>query len=716
MSTELPPVLRLPLRRNGKEQACEPCRKAKMRCDHSLPNCQNCKRRNLIEKCIYLEAPQTRPKSISKQSGTTLSPKSLNPAQINAYSQTARISAISAEQSPTAGELWKSTIVKKDGDTIFRPSAGFYGPTSFTAIFRENESQIGPLIDTTCNNGGMADTVGISDSLPQNTWSRTGIGVKLLNLIPNQATCDRLMELYATKGTDKSFHKPTIVYCMSSLWSTFGPTLRHPRKSKDLKDLAELLNRNTMTVIPYVEEGDVWLNELSGLKLRWEMIGILLSTLGFVLLATPEEDQFWSTQSGRRINRREFAFEMKECTDGCIKLSNQMDNINTLMVALLYRRNILESQCTGDSSLLLWRAQGELNNAATGLGLHREKHHNLITITQEMRRRTWACVFSTDKTVSAFTGRPPNLSHRYNHCALPLDLSDEILLAPREQLDLAISKLDDNGWNTEGNVTAATWSRAVMIHCLVLGEILELSLGSEDQYSSERVNELKLKNNRARESLPPWLYLTQETPGDSNLYWTCFTLRLRWLHCSLLLEQLSMRHPPHDQQHMLDIAREMLELTVYMWIERDRFLERTYDYDWMIMCYGIPASGVICVELLKQSKYPHSSILLLPRSEVIQNLSMLVGFLDWVRPTAANRQLCGRMSAVIKRILDKVLEPPTIANRTDTEGSADVLGQLMEYDFGQIDAGNFDWLGTVDWTQGPFVDMGLENAGFPQFS
>ena len=188
---------------------------------------------------------------------------------------------------------------------------------------------------------------------------------------------------------------------------------------------------------------------------------------------------------------------------------------------------------------------------------------------------------------------------------------------------------------------------------------------------------------------------------------------MRYLHCCLLLEQLLIRRAPANQQHMLDIAREMLELTVYMWIERDRFLERQYDYDWMIMCYGIPASGVICVEQLKQTKQPRGTHLMLPRSEVIQNLSMLVGFLEWVRPTAANKELCGKMSAVIKRILDKVLEPPLI-NNDGMQASPDVLAPLAEYDFGQMDTGDFDWLGTVDWTQGPFIELGTD--GFNHFS
>ncbi len=56
-----PRANRLPRRRNGKEQACEPCRLTKIACDHSLPVCHRCIRRKVPSKCVYLPAPMTRP-------------------------------------------------------------------------------------------------------------------------------------------------------------------------------------------------------------------------------------------------------------------------------------------------------------------------------------------------------------------------------------------------------------------------------------------------------------------------------------------------------------------------------------------------------------------------------------------------------------------------------------------------------------------------------
>ena len=205
---------------------------------------------------------------------------------------------------------------------------------------------------------------------------------------------------------------------------------------------------------------------------------------------------------------------------------------------------------------------------------------------------------------------------------------------------------------------------------------------------------------------------------------------------------------------MVDCAREMLELTVLLWVQRDRFVESHHDYDWMLMCWGIPSSGVLCVELLKQIKGVKkggAKELRLPRSEIVQNLSLLIGFLEWVKPAAGNYQLCGRMRIIIKRILDQILNPGMSSSSSSdlatgaamengvvlggegdvnsTGANAEMVGggnrhahggvfqqqQQQQYDpamFEQQGAGiygdigdaadNFDWLNNVDWSRGPW--------------
>lgn len=122
------------------------------------------------------------------------------------------------------------------------------------------------------------------------------------------------------------------------------------------------------------------------------------------------------------------------------------------------------------------------------------------------------------------------------------------------------------------------------------------------------------------------------------------------------------------------------------------------------MCYGIPSSGVLALELLKQLKAPHGVHPRLPRSEVVQNLSVLVRFLDWVSPNAANYALCGRMCKMIKDILDRVLDH----HATETLPAPEVFtNQVFQMDFGAFDTfdNNMDWLDTMDWARGPWIDI-----------
>lgn len=131
------------------------------------------------------------------------------------------------------------------------------------------------------------------------------------------------------------------------------------------------------------------------------------------------------------------------------------------------------------------------------------------------------------------------------------------------------------------------------------------------------------------------------------------------------------------------------------------------------MCYGIPSAGVICVELIKElenseTQPPYH----LPRSEVIQNLSLLVGFIDWVLPTAANSELCARMQQIIKRTLDKILDPPKMANTRQSSGAHTVA--ISDLNLGSVAMDDLTWLDTIDWARGPYMDLRME--GYNEFS
>lgn len=128
-------------RRNGKRQACEPCRKGKLACDHGSPFCGRCVRRKTTEKCIYHPAPMTRARA----------PMDLSDLQVTseASSNTAPELVLYPGPNPEGGKPGSQRLVTNRPprkanenwkEAVYPRSARYYGPTSFGAVFLEHQA------------------------------------------------------------------------------------------------------------------------------------------------------------------------------------------------------------------------------------------------------------------------------------------------------------------------------------------------------------------------------------------------------------------------------------------------------------------------------------------------------------------------------------------------------------------------------------------------
>jgi hypothetical protein len=63
-------------------------------------------------------------------------------------------------------------------------------------------------------------------------------------------------------------------------------------------------------------------------------------------------------------------------------------------------------------------------------------------------------------------------------------ISDEEILGDEEVRLAALSKLDANGWSTEGTFRRVLWTRVWMLGSIIREEVLELYLGSDVDDSS----------------------------------------------------------------------------------------------------------------------------------------------------------------------------------------------------------------------------------------
>lgn len=132
---------------------------------------------------------------------------------------------------------------------------------------------------------------------------------------------------------------------------------------------------------------------------------------------------------------------------------------------------------------------GHMVTSTVNAGLHRlpDYTNTRVTTASEYKRRLFSAVYYLDKTHSALNGLPPMLGRLYCDVRPPLDLSDDELFLPPHALAVAISRLDFNGWNTEGNMYDISVSRAIWQLSAVREEILELALGVNVLISDERV-------------------------------------------------------------------------------------------------------------------------------------------------------------------------------------------------------------------------------------
>ena len=224
-------------------------------------------------------------------------------------------------------------------------------------------------------------------------------------------------------------------------------------------------------------------------------------------------------------------------------------------------------------------------------------------------------------------------------------------------------------------------------------------------------SELKKRSEEIYAQIPSQLHYQPDNPRPFD--GPCDFLLQNILNLDFILNQFLLdRLPVYNSsqkttQTLLNTSKQMLDRVIFFYENRDRFSDYEIAIACVVVTFGVPAAGVLGIELLKQSKYPQQYMLTLPRSEIIQNLCVFVSCLGAVRRSQGNYTLCARMKKVIKRILDQVLEqlpvptfesiPPTVQEALAEIDFSSVMGPTDDPDFAQ-------WLNSMDWAKGPWMD------------
>ena len=189
---------------------------------------------------------------------------------------------------------------------------------------------------------------------------------------------------------------------------------------------------------------------------------------------------------------------------------------------------------------------------------------------------------------------------------------------------------------------------------------------------------------------------------DVTTVFTRMLVRLESLQNQFFIELLLHRQGKDSMASLIDISFKLVSLTVVLWTHRDRFITIQNSFEWFVLQFASPASGVLCMELLRPQATP-AAPLSIPRSDIIQKLGLLVAFLDWTAPKAASSAMCGTVKKVIQHVLDEVLNHNSSKGGGADSGCAidvtapSAFGLDADYFVDLNEMFSFDFLDTFDW-------------------
>ncbi|KAK2601669.1 hypothetical protein QQS21_004743 [Conoideocrella luteorostrata] len=671
-----------PRRRNGRLQACEPCRKRKVACDHHLPVCSRCRRGKIASSCIYVDQKEHQPRLKFTPPASPASRKSTPREHVN---------------------LEPSSVLEDDFSPQPDNNVGYLGATSFSAVFKDTQYNL-PL------NGRTPEQVDeAASSMVDDTPGERAINI--LRAIPDHETCTSLFKLHV--NPNDSWCRLAAQIMNESIWITFGDVLEDMRTTANLRQMANILCRNSSTPLQenYTDPIE-WLRSFSGPNLRWESLGLLFCYWALGTISLPENAGLRDTEELRGSDGRRLLVKYMRAAGRCIDICKCGSTANSMLAILLYRYGVAQSLIAGDTSIQHWRIYGDLYALTTFLGLHATPPSMIDdhSISSEIKRRLYAMIFKSDKVGSLFTGRPPFLGSRFATTPLPLDISDDELLNSDAKSLGSSPNIDENGWNTKGQIYSVTVMRAKVMIDLVKEDILEIALQPTPRGgNTEALQHLKVREQETMEKLPSVLAYrdtdASDPETDGPTLYARLVVQLDHLQNMFTIERLLSKETGLSSPEMIEISYDLISLTLIFWTHQEKLGGATADSEWILMCYAAPAAGILCMELLRgrnatipvtPSRNNKAGAEPITRSRLIQQLSLLVGFLDWVGPMAPNAESCRSVKKAVRHVLDQALNEGAL--QVENAGQMDWVGDWgMELSADMSEFFNFELLHTFDW-------------------
>lgn len=340
-------------RSNGVLSSCEPCRKSKLRCDHTVP-CARCRRRQKPALCVYHPAPMTTKRAVDvtdRSSTNTISQFSNEQSTSTYTSQTSLPSPLQTQphselsSPPAAGGRLRDRYVA-DWSKRTTPSTGVFGPTSILAVLSESDDSIAR---------SSSDLALFAKSLQNNRSAiiddgQIQLGSELLLLLFDDLT---FYEKMATAPFDHCqgdlFSTPALRLIFSSIRKMLDEAILD--KSNPLPDLVTLsksifaASSKPLKVDPNMSPAEYF----TVMPNRWEIIGLMFSVVGSSACLLPRQDLMaYSASANSCLDRKGLAAVCVAAGEICLQFCENTGLITEQLCWVILEHTSLLTLIYGD--------------------------------------------------------------------------------------------------------------------------------------------------------------------------------------------------------------------------------------------------------------------------------------------------------------------------------------------------------------------------------
>ncbi|KAF7155810.1 hypothetical protein CNMCM5623_008690 [Aspergillus felis] len=667
-------------RRNGQLPSCEPCRKSKLRCDHTRPICNRCNRRGRAEECFYHPSPLTKPRD-------TKAAAIRKPRQkpIHSPGQSANVS-VSAVVSPIA---IRDVSVSVSGSVCTigeshawekRPFAnpGFLGLTSYSDNVTGYAAVLDDAMRPRDSEGSGSGSIAAVVDLRQ-----VELGAQVLLLLDYLPLFEELLEKRFAIWEGWIFSTQMFRCIIKVLRDLYHDATEGVQdKYASMLELSRTFFRNTATEIEL--RASMTLSEYVALSgARWDSYALLLSAVGYAIYHVVHESEDLPGKDKKGLRRIALA-----ASDICLQLCDRLGTISDTLCCATLQYSVLVHHTYGTGDYRTWQKLGDLTTIVFALGLHQAgDDRNVPFFLSELRKRIMIGAYGMDKDLALFLGRPPRICKQYCNFQSPLDLTWEELIAPPSVRQAALLKLDAKGWNTEGTLGSGARGRTIHLACLIREDILELSIGQGGDDVEEHAERVFKRARQRRSELPAFLQWDPES-ADPELA----TLHLEFLHQDYLIYSTLVKRIGKGHDALIKISLEIITCLLDV-VSRQMRSHKAHMLTILDLCYiGLPAAGALATELLRHSQpklEPVLSSAPFPRSEIIQKLSVFISHADtFIQQHEGDYEIALQGQMLIRQVLDRVLSPTTDQPFPDPSINGMTIGD--DVDFMAL-LESFDW-------------------------